>query len=59
MKVPRHFKHLGEPTWTQFRTSYVPRPTEFGPNVERDLRPDPDFDLVATDFNDMASRLGL
>ena len=28
----------------RFQIGYVPRPMEFGPNVERDLTPDPDFD---------------
>ena len=59
MMVAAHKGDLRASARLGFRTAYVPRPTEFGPNVERDLTPDPDFDLVATDFNDMASQLGL
>jgi len=40
------------------RTAFVPRPLEFGPAARPDLTPDPSFDLVATDFNDLAQQLG-
>src|SRR5262245_27446686 len=40
------------------KTAFVPRPLEFGPNAKPDLTPDPSFDLVATDFNDLAQQLG-
>ena len=59
MMVAAHKGDLRASAKVGFRTGYVPRPTEFAPDVERDLTPDPDFDLVASDFNDMASRLGL
>jgi len=59
MMVAAHKGDLWASARLGFKTAYVPRPTEFGPNMERDLTPDPDFDLVATDFNDMASQLGL
>ena len=59
MMVAAHKGDLRASAEVGFRTAYVPRPTEFAPHVERDLAPDPDFDLVATDFNDMASQLGL
>ena len=59
MMVAAHKGDLRASAEVGFRTAYVPRPTEFAPHVERDLTPDPDFDLVATDFNDMASQLGL
>ncbi len=59
MMVAAHKGDLRASARIGFRTAYVPRPTELGPNVERDLTPDPDFDVVATDFNDMAARLGL
>ena len=59
MMVAAHKGDLRASARLGFRTGYVPRPTEFGSGVERDLTPDPDFDVVATDFNDMASQLGL
>jgi 2-haloacid dehalogenase len=59
MMVAAHKGDLRASARLGFRTGYVPRPTELGPGVERDLTPDPDFDVVATDFNDMASQLGL
>ncbi len=59
MMVAAHKGDLRASAHLGFKTAYVPRPTEFGPNMERDLTPDPDFDLVATDFNDMANQLGV
>ena len=59
MMVAAHKGDLRASAKVGFRTGYVPRPTEFAPDVERDLTPDPDFDLVASNFNDMASQLGL
>jgi 2-haloacid dehalogenase len=40
------------------KTAFVPRPLEFGPGGRPDLTPDPSFDIVATDFNDLAQQLG-
>lgn len=40
-----------------FRTAFVLRPLEYGPNADIDLTPDPDFDLVARDFLDLADQL--
>ena len=59
MMVAAHKGDLLASAEVGFRTAYVPRPTEYGPDVERDLTPDPSFDVVATDFADMASQLGL
>jgi 2-haloacid dehalogenase len=39
-------------------TAFVPRPLEFGPAGKPDLNPDPSFDVVAADFNDLAAQLG-
>ncbi|SHI61955.1 2-haloacid dehalogenase [Roseomonas rosea] len=41
------------------RTAFVPRPTEHGPEQRTDLSPDQEWDLVATDFVELAARLGL
>ena len=41
-----------------FRTAFVARPTEHGPGQITDLRAEHPFDVVATDFLDLADRLG-
>jgi 2-haloacid dehalogenase len=41
------------------RTAYVHRPLEHGPGMEHAMPATGDFDVVATDFRDMASQLGL
>ena len=41
------------------KTAFVPRPMEFGPDRKPDPTPDPSFDIVATDFRDLASQLGV
>jgi 2-haloacid dehalogenase len=40
------------------RTAFVTRPLEFGPEGTPDLEPDPAFDVVASDLDDLADRLG-
>jgi 2-haloacid dehalogenase len=42
-----------------FKTCFVPRPTEHGPAQTTDLTPEQDWDVIARDFNDLASRLGV
>ena len=59
MMVAAHSGDLRASAEVGFRTAYVPRPLEYGPDRDRDLTPDPDFDLVATDFEDLAEQLGL
>lgn len=39
------------------RTAFVPRPTEHGPGQTTDLEPAGDYDVVASDFVDLAERL--
>ncbi|HSA80751.1 MAG TPA: haloacid dehalogenase type II [Geminicoccaceae bacterium] len=41
-----------------FRTAFVARPTEHGPDQSQDLRAEHAFDIVASDFGDLADRLG-
>jgi 2-haloacid dehalogenase len=41
-----------------FRTAFVPRPTEYGPGQTKDLTAEHSFDVVATDFVDLARQLG-
>ena len=42
-----------------FRTAFIRRPTEHGPDQTTDLRPEEDWDAVADDIEDLARRLGL
>ena len=39
-------------------TAFVPRPTEYGPGQTTDLEPEEDWDVVADDFQALASKLG-
>ena len=39
------------------RAGFVPRPMEHGPDVTPDPTPDPSFDVVATDFTDLARQM--
>ena len=41
------------------RAGFVPRPMEHGPEVTPDPTPDPSFDVVATDFVDLARQMGV
>ena len=40
------------------KTAFVPRPMEHGPNRTPDPAPDPSFNVVATDFVDLAAKVG-
>ncbi len=40
------------------QAAFVPRPLERGPHNVLDLTPDPAFEVVATDFMDLAQQLG-
>lgn len=40
-----------------FRTAFVPRPTEHGPNQTTDLKAEQDWDFIATDFQALAQLL--
>jgi len=42
-----------------FRTAFIPRPTEHGPDQTTDLGPEEDWDAVANDLEDLANRLGV
>ena len=39
-------------------TAFVPRPTEHGPGQTTDLAPTGNWDVVATDFVDLAMKMG-
>ena len=58
MMVAAHNSDLLAARGRGFRTAFVSRPLEHGPNKTRDLRAEHDFDVVADDFIDLAAKLG-
>ena len=58
MLVAAHNSDLAAARREGFKTAFVPRPTEHGANQTKDLEAQSDWDVVATDFNDLASKLG-
>ena len=57
MMVAAHKSDLHAARATGMRTAYVPRPLEYGPDDTSDLTPDPEFDVVANDFLELAEAL--
>ncbi len=39
------------------RTGFIPRPSEYGPRQQKDLRAEHDFDVVASDLGDLAGQI--
>ena len=58
MMVAAHKGDLRSAQAVGLRTAFVARPHEFGPGVDVDVTPEPDFDLNATDIEELASKLG-
>ena len=58
MMVSTHRGDLRAAAAQGFRTAFVPRVLEYGPDVEVDATPDPDFDIHAVDFLDLARQMG-
>ncbi|MGG5822304.1 haloacid dehalogenase type II [Falsiroseomonas sp. HW251] len=58
MLVAAHNGDLAAARRCGLRTAFVARPTEHGPNQATDLAPSEAWDIVASDFNDLATRLG-
>ena len=58
MMVAAHNDDLRAARARGMRTAFVSRPTEYGPGQASDLGPDGDWDVVASDFLDLAARLG-
>jgi 2-haloacid dehalogenase len=57
MMVAAHNADLVAASKRGFRTAYVNRPTEYGPNQKRDFKAEHDFDVVADSFIDLADKL--
>ena len=58
MLVAAHYSDLQSAAACGLRTAYVHRPREFGDRPPNDLPPNPEVDLVAKDFEDLATQLG-
>jgi 2-haloacid dehalogenase len=58
MMVAAHKGDLRASRAVGFRTAFVTRPQEFGPDRKPDLAPDPAFDVHVPDFLDLAAQLG-
>lgn len=58
MMVAAHVGDLRAAKSAGLRTGFVTRPLEFGPEGRADVEPDPDFDVAASDFVDLAEKLG-
>jgi len=56
--VAAHIHDLRGAMAVGFKTIFVPRPLEYGPAGHPDLESDPAFDLVASDFCNLAEKLG-
>lgn len=59
MMVAAHSGDLRAAKAVGLRTAFVARPLEFGPHGKTDLKVDASVDISATDFNDLATQLGL
>ncbi|MEZ5361146.1 MAG: HAD-IA family hydrolase [Bryobacterales bacterium] len=58
MMVAAHPSDLRGARDAGLRTAYVPRPGEWGDDDDRELESGEEFDVVATDFEDLALKLG-
>lgn len=58
MMVAAHKGDLRAAKGVGFKTAWVPRLLEHGPDQEVDTAPDPSFDVTASDFLDLAVKLG-
>ncbi|MFQ5755609.1 MAG: haloacid dehalogenase type II [Acidiferrobacterales bacterium] len=58
MMVAAHNHDLVAASRLGFRTAFVARPTEYGPNQTKDLKAEHEFDIVAESFVDLADKLG-
>ncbi len=58
MMVAAHNGDLAAAAALGFRTAFVPRPTEHGPDQQTDLKAEHDFDVIGESFIDLAAQLG-
>ena len=58
MMVAAHNYDLRAARSHGMRTGFVPRPTEYGPTQKTDLKAEEDWNVVAKDFGELATKLG-
>jgi 2-haloacid dehalogenase len=58
MMVAAHNYDLRAARALGLRTAFVARPAEYGPGQTQDLRPEENWDLIARDFRELATKLG-
>jgi 2-haloacid dehalogenase len=58
MMTAAHNNDLVAASRQGFRTAFVLRPVEYGPDQQKDTRAEHDFDYIAKDFIDLADQLG-
>ncbi len=58
MMVAAHNGDLAAASAVGLRTAFVPRPNEHGPGQAKDVKPAREWDVIASDFVDLAARLG-
>lgn len=58
MMVAAHNYDLKNARSHGMRTGFVARPTEYGPGQTKDLKAESDWDVVATSFGQLATKLG-
>lgn len=59
MMVAAHQNDLRSAQKAGLKAAFVPRPDEFGPERDVDTTPDPAFDFVASNFEELATKLGV
>jgi 2-haloacid dehalogenase len=58
MMVAAHNYDLKNARSHGMRTAFVARPTEYGPHQDKDFEAEEDWDIVARDFGELATKLG-
>ena len=58
MMAAAHNGDLGNARKTGLMTAFFPRPNEYGPHQKRDYAAEQEWDVVATDIEDLAAKLG-
>ncbi len=59
MMAAAHNSDLGNARACGLMTAFFPRSNEYGPDQKRDYAAEQDWDIVATDIQDMAAKLGV
>jgi len=59
MMAAAHNYDLGAARALGLRTGFFARPTEYGPNQTKDVKATSDWDVIATDIEDLARQMGV